>query len=162
MPSSESDKTNNVVAASTATVVQGPVIIDNGHSGYTETGSGWFTSSYSPSYGGDYRVHTAASGADTAVWQAGGLASGTYDVEVTWTPDSSRTNNATTTRSSTGATPLQTVIVNQQLAPSGTTVGGFVFQSLGAYHIGSGTLKVVLSDLGNGYIIADAMRAAQL
>ncbi len=155
----ESDKTNNVVAASTATAVQGPVIIDNGHSGYTETGSGWFSSSYSPSYGGDYRVHTAASGADTAVWQASGLASGTYDVEVTWTPDSSRANNATY-QIFDGATLLQTVIVNQQLAPSGTTVGGFVFQSLGAYHIGSGTLKVVLSDLGNGYIIADAMRAA--
>src|SRR5262249_19596327 len=55
-----------------------------------------------------------------------------------------------------GNTLRGTVSVNQQQAPSGTTVNGSVFQSLGSFQISSGTLKVVLSDNANGYVIADA------
>jgi hypothetical protein len=50
------------------------------------------------------------------------------------------------------------VTVNQQQAPSGPTVNGTPFQSLGHFQVTSGTLKVVLTDSANGYVIADAAR----
>jgi hypothetical protein len=57
-----------------------------------------------------------------------------------------------------GATLLATVLINQKVDPVGTTVGTSVFQSLGTFTITSGTLKVVLSNNANGYVIADALR----
>jgi hypothetical protein len=56
-----------------------------------------------------------------------------------------------------------TVAVNQEAAPTGgQTLNGKPFQSLGHFTINSGTLKVVLSDNANGYVIADAMLAAPI
>ena len=76
---------------------------------------------------------------------------------MTWTAYSNRATNATY-QVFDGTTLLGTVQVNQQLAPSyGLTVGGTPFQSLGQFTISSGTLKVVLSDNANGYVVADAM-----
>jgi hypothetical protein len=51
------------------------------------------------------------------------------------------------------------ILVNQQAAPSGTTVKGFMFQILGTFTIRSGTLKIVLSNNANGYVFAEAVRA---
>jgi hypothetical protein len=45
--------------------------------------------------------------------------------------------------------------------PSGPSFGGVTFQTLATVNVTSGTLKVVLSNTGNGsYIVADALRAA--
>src|SRR5262249_2920371 len=57
-----------------------------------------------------------------------------------------------------GSTLLTTVIVDQRLGPTGTTVGGVVFQDLAVVQATSGTLRVVLSDNVDGYIVADAIR----
>ena len=59
-----------------------------------------------------------------------------------------------------GSTLLATVTVNQKANPAGTQIGTSVFQSLGNFTIASGTLKVVLSNNANGYVIADALRVA--
>ena len=89
-----------------------------------------------------------------------GLPVGTYDVSVTWVKGSNRATNATY-QIYDGSTLVGTVSVNQRNAPTGTTVNGRKFQSLGQFQITSGTLKVVLSDNANGYVDADAIRVAQ-
>ena len=135
----------------------GPRVIDNGQFGYSETGSGWNSFTDPNAYNGNERYVAAGTGANTATWQATGLAAGTYDVEMTWTAYSNRATNATY-QVFDGTTLLGTVQVNQQLTPTeGVTVNGIPFQSLGQFTINSGTLRVVLSDNANGYVIAEAM-----
>src|SRR5262249_20995451 len=100
----------------------------------------------------------AGTGASTATWQFNNLPEGHYDVQVTWPAGPNRASDAKYTVYD-GATLLGTVVVNQQLAPTGgETVNGVTFQSLGDYNISSGTLKVVLSNEANGAVIADAVR----
>jgi hypothetical protein len=138
--------------------VASSALIDNGQAGFSETGSGW-THYTGAGYNNTVDYAAAGTGANTATWQLTGLASGTYDAQVTWTAVFNHATNATYSVYD-GGTLLNTVTVNQQQAPSGTTVNGSVFQSLGQYKISSGTLKVVLTDNANGYVIADAFRAA--
>jgi len=154
----ETDETNNVAQAPQAVVVTGPVLVDNGQPGYSESGSGWVD--YAAGYNGGLRFHAPGGGADTATWQATGLPAGFYTVQATWNGSSNHASNAPYAIYD-GNTLLQTVIVNQQSAPSGnTTLGGVVFQDLASVHITSGTIRVVLSDNVNGYVVADAVRFA--
>jgi hypothetical protein len=154
-----SDNANGYVIAD-ALYVQAatlPAVVDNSQAGYSETGSGWASFSDSKAYLGNERYAAPGTGANTAIWQASGLAGGTYDVEIDWTAYSNRATNATY-EVFDGATLLATLQVNQQLAPTGgATVGGAAFQSLGRFPVGSGTLKVVLSDNANGFVVADAI-----
>src|SRR5262249_685282 len=57
-----------------------------------------------------------------------------------------------------GTTLLQTVLVDQSVAPSGTVVGGAAFQNLATVRITGSSLKVVLSDNANKDVVADAVR----
>jgi hypothetical protein len=50
------------------------------------------------------------------------------------------------------------VLVNQQVAPSGFSDAGALWQNLGNFQIRSGTLYVRLSDAANGNVEADAIR----
>src|SRR5262249_47400342 len=53
--------------------------------------------------------------------------------------------------------------LDQRSAPLGPVVGGVAFQSLGTVTlIGSGPLRVVLSNAADGNVIADALRVAPL
>jgi hypothetical protein len=113
-------------------------------------------------YNGNLRYHAAGTGADTASWQATGLPAGYYTIQATWNASSNHASNASYAIYD-GSTLLQTVVVNQQSAPSGsTTLGGVVFQDLASVHITSGTIRVVLSDNANGYVVADAVRFAPI
>ncbi len=135
--------------------VTSSTVIDNGQSGFAETGSGW-THHTGAGYDGALDYAAADGGANTATWQLTGLGAGAYDVQMAWTPGADHASNATYSVYD-GGTLLGTVTVNQQQAPSGTTVNGSPFQSLGLFQVGSGTLTVVLSDSANGYVIADAL-----
>jgi glucose/arabinose dehydrogenase len=134
--------------------------------GYSEFGSDWVTSN-PDGYNGRVRSSVGGKG-DTATWQAAGLLSGTYDVEVTWPAYSDGAIHATY-KIYDGDTLLSTVTIDQTQAPAGTAtqgmlpVNGVVFQSLGAASITSGTLRVVLSDdfVGDSYVVADAVRFVQ-
>src|SRR5262249_14248482 len=113
-------------------------------------------------YNNSVHYAPAGSGLNTATWQLAGLSAGGYDVQVTWPAQSNWTSSASY-QVYDGTTLLTTVRVNQRLAPTGgATVNGTTFQSLGKFAISSGTLKVVLSDAGDGYVIADALRVAPL
>jgi hypothetical protein len=154
----EADETNNVAQAPATVANTGPVLLDNGQPGYTETGSGW--ASYAAGYGNSLRYHAAGSGADTAVWQATGLPTGYYTVQATWNASSNHASNAPYAIYD-GTTLLGTVTVDQRPAPSGTTtLGGVVFQDLATVYIASGTVRVVLADNTDGYVVADAVRLA--
>jgi subtilisin family serine protease len=151
----ETDETNNVAQAPQPVVVTGPVIVDNGQPGYTEGGTGW--QAWSSGYGGGLRYHSAGTGADTATWQATGLAPGYYLVQATWNGDNAHASNAPYSIYD-GTALLQTILVNQKAAPSGPVVGGVAFQNLATVRLTSSTLKVVLSDNANGDVVADAVR----
>jgi hypothetical protein len=155
----ETDETNDVAQAPQPIVVVAPIIVANGQTGYSETGSGWV--SYPVGYNGTLRFHAAGSGANAAVWQATGLAPGSYTIQVTWNGAVNHASNAPFAIYD-GATLLTTVSVNQQAAPSGAAVGGVVFQDLATVQVSSGTLRVVLSDAANGYVVADTIRVVPI
>src|SRR5205807_4378594 len=136
--------TNDVALTAQAAQVLGPIIVDNGTAGYSETGN-WNTETVL-TYGGDERYATSSgSGQNTATWQATGLASGLYHVQATWHPYGNQATNAPYAIYD-GSTLLQTVPVNQTQPASGPSFGGVPFQTLATVNITSGTLKVVLSN----------------
>src|SRR4029077_7278977 len=101
-------------------------------------------------------------GQNTATWQASGLAMGLYQVQATWHPYNNEATNAPYAIYD-GSTLLQTVAVNQTQTAKGNSFGGVPFQTLATVNVTSGTLKVVLSNTGNGtYVVADAVRIAPL
>src|SRR5262249_44421043 len=137
-------------------VATGPVLLDNGQPGYVESGSSAWVD-YAAGYNGGLRYHAPGGGADTAGWMATGLPSGSYTVQATWNGSSNHASNAPYSIYD-GNTLLQTVLVDQRPGPSGTTVGGSAFQNLATVQITSGTLRVVVSDNVDGYVVADAVR----
>lgn len=142
-------------------------IIDDGDTGYSETGV-WLDST--PGYDGEHRYAPSTGGVATATatWQWVSLPSGTYEVSSTWADFSNHLTNQAF-RIYDDTLLLATVTVDETSAPSGTTYNGSIFQVLGNYTITSGTLKVI-TDNANGttipqtYTTADAVRiaAAQL
>jgi uncharacterized repeat protein (TIGR01451 family) len=142
---------------------QATVIVDNGQAGYTESGPDWQDRTTPLGYGGNLAYAPAGTGQDTATWQVSNLPAGTYDVEVTWYAFSNRATNAPySVYDGNTLLTASPILVNQQVAPSGITVNGFIFQSLGQFTISSGTLTVVLSNEANGFVFADALRLVQL
>jgi hypothetical protein len=153
----ESNEANNLTQSAQPVLVSGATILDNGQPGYADAG-GWLDSS--PGYGGGLRYASAGTGSATATWQATGLAAGAYLVQATWNGYPNHATNAPFSFYD-GNTLLTTVQVNQQPAPTAdATAGGFNFQTIATVTVSSGTLKVVLSNNANGYVVADALRIA--
>jgi len=149
-------------AASVTTIDPGPpaaspvLTIDNGQSGYKETGTGWSTQTNPGAFGGTYRLHAAGTGSNTATWTFKGLSPGWYKVEATWLSSATRATNAPYTLSD-GSTVLGTLPVNQQLAPAGDVFSGSSWSILGTVPVASGTLRVKLTDQANGQVAADGV-----
>src|SRR5262249_8995286 len=120
---------------------------------------GW--TDWAAGYNGGLRYHAAGTGANTASWQMTGLQAGYYTVQATWTAAPNHASNAPYAIYD-GTTLLKTALVDQRPAPSGVVVGGVAFQILANVRITSGTLRVVLSDAGDGFVVADAVRAVQI
>lgn len=134
-------------------------IIDDGDPGFSTVGV-W--SLYTPSgFDGDNHYNKAGSGNDAATWTFSGLSSGVYQVAATWVPYFNRATDAPFTVYN-GTTALQTVLVNQELAPDELTADGADWDLLGEYAIDSGTLRVRLTDAANEYVIADAIRVVRV
>jgi glucose/arabinose dehydrogenase len=158
----EDDETNNLFASAGSINVTGPVdaVVDTFDPGYAEAGVGW-QHVYVTGYGNQLSYQAAGGGDRTATWQLRNLPAGTYDVQVTWYAQSYWATNAPF-RIFDGATLLAAVAVNQRVNPVGTTVGGAVFQTLARVTVSSGTVRVVLSNLADGYVMADAVRIQQV
>jgi hypothetical protein len=142
--------------------------IDDGDAGYSDSGAGWSRVAMTqyPGYGGDWRYHAAGDGGSTATWTATGLTAGQYEVLVTWAPYGNRASNApyrVYDGSASGGALEGTFPINQQMEPrADATAGGRPFQRLGTFTITSGQLSVRLTDLANGYVIADAVQFARV
>lgn len=156
-----SNNANGYVVADAIRLVQvADVIVDDGGVGYSESGSGWTQGNPPPGstpYSGDYRVHAAGTGANTATWTFTDLADGTYDVFTTWTAHSNRASNAKYSIAD-GGDSEGTFTVNQKNAPNDELLYGVSWEKLATVTVENGILTVTLSDNANGYVIADAVR----
>jgi Matrixin/Protein of unknown function (DUF1573) len=159
---SETDETNNVTPAAQPVVVSAPsapIILDNGGSGYTETGAGW--QGWPTGYNGGVRYNSAGPNGATASWQQTGLTAGNYQVQATWNGSFNHTSSAVY-QIYDGTTLRQTITVDQRPDPSGASFGGVLFQTLGTVLVNSGALRVVLSNSASGDVVADAIRIVPL
>ncbi|QDT98818.1 golvesin C-terminal-like domain-containing protein [Gimesia aquarii] len=106
-----------------------------------------------------------------AFWEFYGLTPGDYRISVTWPVSTNPTvvGQAATdapytifdgarTDIGTAAVDLGTIDLNQQLEPDDFTADGTVWENLGVFTINSRTLTVMLTNLANGRITADAIR----
>jgi hypothetical protein len=137
-------------------VISSCIIDDSSASGFSTTGT-WTAATVAGGYLGN--LHYAAASTSTtapsatATWTFNVAQGGNYQVAATWYANSNRATNAPF--SIDGTTP---VLVNQQVAPSGVSYNGAVWQVLKAsYAAISNTLTVKLSNTANGYVIADAV-----
>jgi Ca2+-binding RTX toxin-like protein len=133
----------------------GPEVLDNLDVDAVLWGS-WATHD-TAGFNGKYVTNTPGDG-DRIEWTFADLVPGRYEVWVTWKEDSQ--NAATNSPFSVydDSTLLDTVAVNQQIAPSEESVAGFTWNKLDTYKTASGDLKVRLSDIANGVVIGDAVR----
>lgn len=129
------------------------VIIDDGGSGYTQTGS-WSTSSTSGYNNGTYRYASTGGAAATARWNPALSYAGAYEVAVWYQAGTNRANNAPYTVFFNGGS--QTVTVDQT-----TTSAQWVVLGTFNFGVGSGGY-VELSDQcqASKVVIADAVRFA--
>jgi hypothetical protein len=143
------------------TVVAPPtvqIVDDSSSQGFAAT-SAWMAYS-GVGYLGNMHYIGAGSGANTASWTFT-VQPGQFDVAATWTALGNHATNAPYTVLD-GSTPLGTVLVNQQVAPSSFSDQGGEWQDLGTFTVTGNQLVVQLTDNGNGYIIADAIRIQRL
>ena len=126
------------------------LLIDNGDTGYAETGADWQDN-------GTARTHSAGTGANTAVWQFTGLKPGWYEVRVTWPAATGRATNGAY-KVYDGSIARGSYTVNQTMTPLGDAYQSRAWQSLATVAVRGTTLRVELSDNANAIVVADAMR----
>lgn len=135
-----------------------PVIIDDGDSGFTTTGS-WTVESQG--HLGDARSRPAGSGSNAAAWTFTGLGTGRYRVSATWREEADRATNAVF-RIYDGATLWHTIAINQRAAPNDFAFADSMWEVLDDFAVVSDTManyiKVELTDAANGKVLADAVR----
>jgi hypothetical protein len=132
-------------------------LVDDGDPGYSET-VGWTRlTGLGDAYEGDCSFAAAGSGLAVATWRFDGHAVGMYEVFAAWHSQGDAATNARY-RVYDGATLRLTVRVDQTAAPTGGSIGGVPFNSLGVVLLADGPLRVTLDDDGNGYVFADAVR----
>jgi len=150
---------NTVRAAvmSPITVTGTLILLDDGGPAYTHT-SGWMHWTGEGVYGNDIEYAAAGNGSAKATWQKSGLDAGHHDVLVSWAAHTNRATNAPYEIYDGNTLVATTTIDQQQAAQADKVTNGINFQKLGTYPVTSGTLKVVLSNNANGYVIADAVQ----
>lgn len=156
------DNANGFVVADAVRVVPARnVTVDDGDTGYSESGTGWSAGGNPGAYQNDYRVHTAGTGANKATWSFPNVTPGKqYQVYVTWLSNANRASNAPFTVKSNGSTLLN-VQVNQKNAPADELFNSALWKGLGVI-VASGTVEVELTDNADGYVIADAVRLVEI
>jgi protocatechuate 3,4-dioxygenase beta subunit len=134
--------------------------IDNGQTGYAESGS-WSTTA--GAFDGANRVAKTmggGGGTSAATWTFSGLSSGKYEVFITFAGKGTYSSAAPFTVSN-GSTSLGTIKVNESVLVTATpgqgltqgSYGGVGWVELGTYSISTGTLKVSLSNAATGNFV---------
>ena len=133
------------------------LLIDNGETGYVESGTGWGAETQKQAYKETLRWNSAGTGGNTASWQFTSISAGWYDVQVTWLESGNRASNAP--YQVYDASKLRgTFLIDQTKAPTGAVLGDRPWQSLATVSISSGSVSVILSDNADGRVIADGVR----
>lgn len=146
-------------AAPSIDVTVTDTLIDNEDPGFSVIQGTWTlqNAQSQASYQRDHRTHAAGTGTAIVRWEFTGLSLGDYDVLVTWLGDAANATNARYQVFDGGASE-GIFLLDQQGEPGGAVWDGRPWQSLGSFLITSGTLRVELSDLASGTIMADAVR----
>lgn len=137
-------------------------LIDDGDPGYSETDAGtidWQSESEGQAFQSACRSNNGGNAGDKAHWVFTGLEPGWYEVLVTYPTEGNHASNAPYSVYDDAAFEA-TVPVDQRAQPSGAEFEGSPWESLGAFSIVSGTLRVDLGDSADGNIMADAVRIA--
>ena len=140
-------------------VVPGPIQIDDGDAGYTESAYGWYSiGSWTRGVESDSRFVAAGDGRSTATW-AQTVAPGSYTVQASWYGNRSNVRNAPY-RIYDGETLVREVRVDQRTTPAPVSGVPQLFKTLATVTINSGTLRVVLGNdaTGGTLVEADAVR----
>ncbi len=134
-------------------VVAEPIIVDNTDAGFSISGD-W---DWAANHGYGPGLHSAHSGdgSSEAVWTFS-VPPGTYRIATTWLERANKATDAPYTITD-GDTVLETVEVNQELAPNDFYDLGSDWETLGVYEVTSGTLSVHLSNDADEYVLADAV-----
>jgi len=129
------------------------VIVDNGTAGASIVGT-WSTSINGAKYGPNYRYKSAGTGTATHTWTPTLPADQQYNVYAWWVAGTDRATNAPYTIYHSGGST--TVAVNQQ-------ANGGKWNLLGSFTMAPGqNHRVVLSDLANGVVAADAVQVTRV
>ncbi len=135
-----------------------PEFLDNGSAGFSVVGQ-WFPFT-GQGFGNDVHFAQKGSGSAKATWTFT-VAPGNYQVAATWTGHANRATDAPYTVFD-NSTPLETVDVNQESAPSDFSDEGVNWENLGTFTITGNTLTVQLSNAANEFVIADAIRVRRV
>ena len=133
-------------------------ILDNGDPGFSTTGE--WTPYQFEGFEADMHYSASGNGLDTARWSFS-VAPGQYQVAATWPAQINRATDSPFTIID-GTTPLGTVDVNQEQAPSEFNDAGTWWNSLGTFSVSGDTLVVQLADNANEYVIADGIRIERM
>jgi hypothetical protein len=135
-----------------------PTVIDDGDIGFLEHGDSWRGWSETGALNGDFRYAGGGTGGNYADWRFADLSAGKYNVYVTWHGSGNRATNSLFSVMQ-NENVLASTRIDQTAQPSGTTIDGQTWQSIGQVTVEDGTLDVRLSDSdANGFIIADGAR----
>ncbi|MGC4938102.1 exo-alpha-sialidase [Kribbella sp. DT2] len=150
------DALSLITARGTADV-RNEVIVDNDELGYsTVAGAAWSAATGVAGYrGGNYRSVPAGTGLRSVRWTLVVPREDEYEVQVSYTMHENRASNAPYKITHARGTTM--VPVNQRLAGTTEPRGGS-WASLGTFRFREGLTSIDLSDAGNGFVIADAVR----
>lgn len=128
---------------------------------FSKTGSGWLnwgSDKTNPVQGvnNDVFYCPAGTGTNVATWTLGGVGSGLWNIEASWSPYTGRATNAPY-RIYADGTLVATFRVNQQ-----TGSLPYYWSALGQVILPSSNLNITLADDANGYVIADAVRITRM
>ena len=142
------------------TQVSAPIQVrDNGQAWFATYGTGW--TSATGGRGGSQLVASRGSGEKLAAWTFDSLEAGTYRVSATWSG-----NRRYATNSPFYILDDQTVVgfarVNQEVSPRGFAANGSTWADLGRFQISSGKIVVLLTNLANDSVAADAIRIEKI
>ncbi len=143
------------------TVTPTVVTIDNGESGFLASGSNWSAGRYG--FRNDALLGTAGGGdgSSSARWSFTRLTPGLYRVAAAWpgglTPSPVLASNAMFAIMA-GDELLAMVFADQRVRPEDEVGQGATWRYFGEFRVTGTTLTVVLTDLADGMVIADAVR----
>ncbi len=136
-------------------------ILDNGDAGFSTVGH-WGL--YSEGHQNDIHAAGAGGGAQLAIWTFS-VTPGQYRAAATWPAHANRATHALL-EILNGSSSLGNVALNQQQSPDDFSLAetpGTLWEHLGGIRtITSNTVVIRLSDLANGYVIADAVRLERI